>query len=133
MHEIIENPLFFQLVFSPPLHGWVIGLVKKQTLLSINCVISVHGAWGSWTDSSDCSRSCDGGIRYRIRMCNNPSPSFGGNWCPGSVTEYQTCNTEACPGKIDLISYSVTLGLFRDSDLSCIITLLHFRIKRLHI
>ena len=62
----------------------------------------VDGNWGSWTEVSECSRSCGGGTNYRMRMCNNPSPRFGGNWCPGIITEFQQCNTQGCPGKICL-------------------------------
>ena len=62
--------------------------------------LAVHGNWGSWTEISGCSHSCGGGSRYRLRMCNKPSPSFGGNWCAGNVTEFQTCNAQACPGNI---------------------------------
>ena len=55
--------------------------------------------WGTWTEVSGCSHSCGGGTRYRLWMCNNPSPSFGGNWCSGNATEIQQYKTQACPGK----------------------------------
>ena len=73
---------------------------------------SVHGNWGSWTDVSGCSHSCGGGTKYSIRMCNHPSPSFGGSWCLGNATEFQSCNAKACPGILHVIPYYFKI-LFR--------------------
>uniref|UniRef100_A0A3Q4BG42 Uncharacterized protein n=1 Tax=Mola mola TaxID=94237 RepID=A0A3Q4BG42_MOLML len=56
------------------------------------------GSWGSWSKFGSCSRTCGGGVRARSRQCNNPSPAYGGRDCPGSVFDYQMCNTEECAG-----------------------------------
>ena len=66
---------------------------------------TVHGAWGKWTDVSGCTHSCGGGTQYRIRMCSNPSPGFGGDWCVGNATEFKTCNAHACPGTCYKVSF----------------------------
>ena len=75
----------------------------KHNKANINKLIydatSVNGGWGNWTYISECSLSCGGGIRYRLRMCDSPSPRFGGKWCSGNDTEMLSCNTEACPGR----------------------------------
>ena len=38
----------------------------------------------------------------RSRSCNNPAPAFGGADCVGSAQESQVCNTQSCPGKIEI-------------------------------
>ncbi|KAK3506808.1 hypothetical protein QTP70_028372 [Hemibagrus guttatus] len=38
----------------------------------------VAGNWASWLQWSPCSETCGKGMQMRIRLCNNPPPSFGG-------------------------------------------------------
>lgn len=59
----------------------------------------VDGGWGPWEDWSECSRTCDGGIRARSRLCNNPPPEHGGAECSGPDQEQEPCNLIGCPGK----------------------------------
>ncbi|XP_013858887.1 A disintegrin and metalloproteinase with thrombospondin motifs 16 isoform X2 [Austrofundulus limnaeus] len=56
-----------------------------------------HGHWSSWSSWSTCSRSCESGVTYRERQCNNPRPTNGGKFCDGSSRSYKLCNTEDCP------------------------------------
>uniref|UniRef100_A0A3P9M5Z2 Hemicentin 1 n=1 Tax=Oryzias latipes TaxID=8090 RepID=A0A3P9M5Z2_ORYLA len=56
------------------------------------------GNWGSWQPWGQCSVSCGGGERTRLRLCNNPAPSYGGRQCPGDSSLLTRCNTQACPG-----------------------------------
>nr|XP_015804609.1 A disintegrin and metalloproteinase with thrombospondin motifs 16 isoform X1 [Nothobranchius furzeri] len=56
-----------------------------------------HGHWSEWSSWSTCSRSCESGVTYRERQCNNPRPANGGKFCDGSSRSYRLCNTEACP------------------------------------
>ncbi|XP_037310815.2 A disintegrin and metalloproteinase with thrombospondin motifs 16 [Pungitius pungitius] len=56
-----------------------------------------HGQWSAWSSSSACSRSCESGVTYRERQCNNPRPAFGGKFCEGTSRSYKLCNTEDCP------------------------------------
>ncbi|XP_029939526.1 hemicentin-1, partial [Salarias fasciatus] len=58
----------------------------------------VDGNWGPWQIWGECSTSCGGGERTRVRLCNSPSPSNGGRLCPGDSTQLSRCNTQACPG-----------------------------------
>ncbi|XP_047443825.1 hemicentin-1 isoform X2 [Mugil cephalus] len=58
----------------------------------------VDGNWGSWQPWGECSSSCGGGERTRVRLCNSPSSSNGGRPCPGDSTQLSRCNTQACPG-----------------------------------
>uniref|UniRef100_A0A3Q3KD59 ADAM metallopeptidase with thrombospondin type 1 motif, 16 n=1 Tax=Monopterus albus TaxID=43700 RepID=A0A3Q3KD59_MONAL len=56
-----------------------------------------HGSWSDWSSWSACSRSCESGVTYRDRQCNNPRPAYGGKFCEGSPRLYKLCNTEDCP------------------------------------
>uniref|UniRef100_A0A3P8UW88 ADAM metallopeptidase with thrombospondin type 1 motif 16 n=1 Tax=Cynoglossus semilaevis TaxID=244447 RepID=A0A3P8UW88_CYNSE len=61
-----------------------------------------HGQWSEWSTWSTCSRSCESGITYRERQCNNPRPAYGGKFCEGSSRSYKLCNTDPCPpGSVD--------------------------------
>ena len=66
----------------------------------IICLIAVDGGWGEWSDwLTECSRTCGGGVQYRFRQCNSPSPSDGGKDCPKNPTgptESRACNTDPC-------------------------------------
>uniref|UniRef100_UPI0037E9B6AB hemicentin-1 n=1 Tax=Semicossyphus pulcher TaxID=241346 RepID=UPI0037E9B6AB len=61
-----------------------------------NC--PVDGSWGSWQSWGECSASCGGGERSRVRLCNSPSASNGGRPCPGDSSQLSRCNAQACPG-----------------------------------
>ncbi|XP_054638948.1 A disintegrin and metalloproteinase with thrombospondin motifs 16 isoform X1 [Dunckerocampus dactyliophorus] len=56
-----------------------------------------HGQWSEWSSWSVCSRSCESGVTYRERHCNNPRPAYGGKFCEGSTRSYKLCNTQDCP------------------------------------
>ncbi|XP_072250752.1 A disintegrin and metalloproteinase with thrombospondin motifs 16 [Leuresthes tenuis] len=56
-----------------------------------------HGHWSEWSSWSTCSRSCESGVTYRERQCNNPRPVYGGKFCEGSSKSSKLCNTVDCP------------------------------------
>ncbi|XP_068107345.1 A disintegrin and metalloproteinase with thrombospondin motifs 12 isoform X2 [Hyperolius riggenbachi] len=58
---------------------------------------TVHGAWGSWTTWSHCTRTCGAGVQSAERKCNNPEPKFGGKYCTGERRRYRVCKTNSCP------------------------------------
>lgn len=60
--------------------------------------ISEDGHWSDWGSWSLCSKSCGwGGIRQRIRACDNPPPGHGGQPCAGSDKEVDnTCADVQC-------------------------------------
>ena len=56
--------------------------------------------WTSWSQWSECSRSCGGGKRSRQRQCQDQNGSEVKGGCPGQPEEVETCNTEPekrCP------------------------------------
>lgn len=55
----------------------------------------IDGAWLEWAPWSECSRSCDGGIMKRSRVCQ--APLRGGMYCAGHGDETARCSTEPCP------------------------------------
>nr|XP_014342845.1 PREDICTED: SCO-spondin [Latimeria chalumnae] len=59
---------------------------------------SRSGNWSEWSPWTDCTRTCGEGVRTRNRLCDNPPPSKGGDYCEGPSTESQSCHMEQCPG-----------------------------------
>lgn len=53
--------------------------------------------WGSWSDWSGCSASCDGGTQERRRYC------LDGDGCQGYNTERRRCNFFSCNGTLDVL------------------------------
>nr|XP_022343628.1 uncharacterized protein LOC111136803 isoform X1 [Crassostrea virginica] len=68
---------------------------EQQSCNTQSCV--VDGGWSAWTVWGACSVTCNGGTQSRTRTCTNPTPQNGGADCVGADTEFQDCNTQACP------------------------------------
>ena len=95
-------------VIQAPVH-----LFQVKNCVGIFCAffpnpkfVSVDGAWSPWSAPSPCSVTCGGGTQTQTRACDSPVPANGGANCPGSSTQSNTCNTDACPavpGKADLL------------------------------
>lgn len=89
--------------------------VSRVTLSLVNCchygtsniyitslfsLFTVHGMWSLWGLWTDCSSTCAGGTRSRLRTCDNPLPSLGGAPCDGLPEDKELCNMNmGCPGK----------------------------------
>lgn len=58
--------------------------------------LAVNGNWSLWSNWTDCSQPCGGGIMSRNRTCNNPMTASGGTFCSGLPYEQQDCNTVSC-------------------------------------
>ncbi|BES98774.1 a disintegrin and metalloproteinase with thrombospondin motifs [Nesidiocoris tenuis] len=57
----------------------------------------VDGEWGFWQEYGECSRTCGGGVKKAIRLCDSPPPANGGRYCIGQRVRYLSCNTQDCP------------------------------------
>ena len=51
---------------------------------------------GQWTEWSQCSKSCGGGTRTKVRECINRRDRYG-NPCNADLTETESCNDNPCP------------------------------------
>ncbi len=65
------------------------------------------GGWGQWSNWTECTKSCGGGVRSRRRECDSPRPEGEGNYCEGLGTEVTACNTDHCPGMFTVWMSSV--------------------------
>ena len=72
--------------------------ICEQPPCGINCKMS---AWGAW---KQCSKSCGGGVRSRIRVVVQEAASKGSQ-CP-SLAETVPCNTDACPADCKVSGWS---------------------------
>ncbi|XP_078329359.1 thrombospondin-2-like isoform X3 [Crassostrea virginica] len=81
--------------------------VVSTTCNTIGC--PVNGGWGFWGEWGNCQRTttCGGGVRIRIRLCDNPRPMYGGSSCIGTSEIFTTCNTDRCSGNIFLANSNV--------------------------
>ncbi|KFU90053.1 A disintegrin and metalloproteinase with thrombospondin motifs 14, partial [Chaetura pelagica] len=98
-----DNPYFCKTKKGPPLDGTECS--PGKWCFKGHCIwktseqpYSQDGGWSSWSKFGSCSRTCGGGVRWRSRSCDNPSPAYGGHHCPGPTYEYQVCSSEECPG-----------------------------------
>ena len=73
-------------------------MIFKDIAFLLN--IAVHGKLSEFSDWSECSASCGGGVSVRTRNCTNPAPANGGNMCKGEVQQEKPCNNHTCPGKL---------------------------------
>ena len=56
----------------------------------------MNGNWSDWSNWTDCTQPCGGGIQQRNRTCDNPPPDSGGQFCPREPDEEQDCNLNPC-------------------------------------
>ncbi|XP_078379485.1 A disintegrin and metalloproteinase with thrombospondin motifs 1-like [Oculina patagonica] len=82
---------------SRPLDGTACGL--RSWCIKGYCVDNgspmINGGWSVWSDFTACTRSCEGGVRYRERTCTNPPPENGGENCAGPSKAYwEICNSQ---------------------------------------
>ena len=59
--------------------------------------LAVDGKWLTWSDWTQCSRSCGNGEQQRNRSCDGPF--YGGQQCVGPSLDERNCNTHPCPGQ----------------------------------
>ena len=59
--------------------------------------------WGDW-DASECSEECGGGIQFKTRI-QTVIAAHGGQECSGQSNVTESCNTQNCPGKIEIYAF----------------------------
>ncbi|XP_017347550.1 A disintegrin and metalloproteinase with thrombospondin motifs 2 [Ictalurus punctatus] len=95
-----ENPFFCKTKKGPPIDGTKCAAGKNcfkgHCIKLTSDILRQDGHWGQWTKFGSCSRTCEGGVRFRTRQCDNPIPANGGRTCYGNNYEFQLCNTEEC-------------------------------------
>ncbi|XP_072174878.1 uncharacterized protein [Diadema setosum] len=57
----------------------------------------VDGGWSAWSPWTHCTSTCDG-RRERVRVCDHPTPTFGGRFCEGDMYIVAVCGDLTCPG-----------------------------------
>ncbi|XP_071038355.1 papilin-like [Parasteatoda tepidariorum] len=70
--------------------------VQNRTFVAQPQRIPEYGPWGPWTITSECSRSCGGGVYSQDRKCLDVRTD-GNHSCMGQSRSYFFCNTEDCP------------------------------------
>ncbi|XP_040907946.1 A disintegrin and metalloproteinase with thrombospondin motifs 2-like [Toxotes jaculatrix] len=100
-----NNPFFCKTKKGPPLDGTKCGPGKhcfKGFCMKLTPdLLRQDGGWGTWSSYGSCSRTCGGGVSFRTRRCDNPTPANGGRTCFGNSYEFQLCNQEECPPLTD--------------------------------
>ncbi|ELU15433.1 hypothetical protein CAPTEDRAFT_224576 [Capitella teleta] len=56
----------------------------------------VDGGWSEWSNWTECSETCGLATKVRFRVCDDPSPAYGGNNCSGSDNETVNCEWINC-------------------------------------
>ena len=106
-----NSVLFLNLLYSISniCYFKVARLITNQYFLSLDnfsslCFNLVNGGWSTWSIWSDCkSNPCGAGHHRRYRVCDNPTPRWGGKTCVGPSDQKNKCSI-SCPGnqiKID--------------------------------
>lgn len=86
---------FFALsYFSLNLSSCEAGVLQCQSVPGCH----VDGGWSQWGAWTECSLPCGGGVKFRRRQCDNPSPQSGGRGCLGVAEQQKDCNIHVCTG-----------------------------------
>jgi hypothetical protein len=57
-------------------------------------ITTTSGYWSGWSEWSVCSRSCGGGVTYRLRQCIHNNEFKKRKGCRGKTIKYKTCNNK---------------------------------------
>ena len=67
-------------------------IVELSSLATYSTVSENAGYWDAWSEWSQCTRTCDSGVRSRQRQC------LSNAMCIGSNVTTETCLVSPCPG-----------------------------------
>jgi len=100
LYYIEANREAFSIIYDWFRRTWNIQSLLDSLLTTGQTNCQIDGRFGPWSVWSPCSNKCGPGLKQRIRVCNNPSPQFGGLPCVGPTNEIQSCyDTSGCPKK----------------------------------
>ena len=99
-HRNVYNNALYKYTINNNNNNFHIVLQLQATIL-LNP--TVDGDWFEWSQFSDCSATCGGGIMTRNRTCDNPE--FGGNDCVGESTDTQNCGEIPCPSTYFILKH----------------------------
>ncbi|XP_059143931.1 neurogenic locus notch homolog protein 1-like [Physella acuta] len=86
--------------------------VKVETQFCVGSRCPVDGRFGGWSEWSQCSASCGGGLMTRLRLCDSPHAGYGGAECdPSQARSTMKCNTVTCPECPSLVSRPAQLAI----------------------
>lgn len=72
----------------------------RFTLFVIMLLLIVDGGWSEWAEFGPCDApKCGNGTKTFKRICSNPEPENGGQFCTGISVKYKKCQ-DVCPGNI---------------------------------
>lgn len=91
--------IYFTVFFPYRLSSCEAGVLQCQSIPGC----SVDGSWSQWGAWTECSHPCGGGVKFRRRLCDNPSPQSGGRGCFGQAEQHRDCNTHLCSGNSPFI------------------------------
>ncbi|KAL9961868.1 hypothetical protein ACROYT_G030900 [Oculina patagonica] len=90
---------------------------QKEKCPAPICPAPVNGHWGRWSEWESCSKTCNDGVRRRVRTCTNPPPAHGGKTCPGSENDNEMCILKRCHLDNDDADFENSrLGMWRNSN-----------------
>ncbi|XP_078374332.1 semaphorin-5B-like [Oculina patagonica] len=89
---------------------------QLRRLREVTC--SIDGGYSKWSSWSECSASCDGGVRWRNRTCTKPEPRHRGRDCThlGPSEESEACNTIECGPDGNFTNWSIWSECSSDCD-----------------
>lgn len=70
-------------------------LLDEGIALGLFSKVEETGPWGPWSESSECSRTCGGGVAFQTRSCTVTSEHSSS--CTGPKKRYFSCNIQDCP------------------------------------
>ena len=101
-------------VSTPDYHGfqrWKMIRRSSFEKLKVICFIYNNNTiyileWETVQPWSQCSASCNGGFKYKIRQCRNGTHVLDPEECGNSVTNVtRSCNSHMCPGMLPKHTY----------------------------
>ena len=74
---------------------------EGDPIREMECSTEVCPVWTEWTDWTECSATCGGGSRTKVRECVLPRDGGTEGQCPGDGEATEECNSQTCPDWTD--------------------------------